>query len=117
MTYVIGAECVDELAGDCVDACPVDCIYEGGRKRYIQPDECIQCGACLPVCPVKAISSTAEQDPEWAEDSRLFFYEPLTGLDVPLGSPGGAEDVGSVGTDTERVRSLPEQPPTSQGAP
>ena len=42
----------------CVDVCPVDCIhYEEGtdRKLYIDPDECIDCGACEPACPVSAI--------------------------------------------------------------
>ena len=51
MAYVIGPMCIEELNGSCVDACPVDCIYEGERRRYIQPSECIECGACLPVCP------------------------------------------------------------------
>jgi NAD-dependent dihydropyrimidine dehydrogenase PreA subunit len=39
----------------CVDECPVDCIYEGTRMLYIQPDECVDCAACEPVCPVVAI--------------------------------------------------------------
>ncbi|MXW29573.1 MAG: ferredoxin family protein, partial [Chloroflexi bacterium] len=39
----------------CVDVCPVDCIYEGDRMFYIEPDECIDCAACEPVCPVAAI--------------------------------------------------------------
>lgn len=109
MPYVIGVACVDEVAGDCVDACPVDCIYEGDRKRYINPDECIECGACMPVCPVKAISALPADDPEWAEDNRRFFYEPLPGRSEPIGSPGGAEDFGSTGVDTELVATIEEQ--------
>ena len=52
MTYVIGESCVDVLDRACVDECPVDCIYEGQRKLYIHPDECVDCGACEPVWPV-----------------------------------------------------------------
>ena len=55
MTYVIGKPCIDVLDRACVDECPVDCIYEGGRALYIHPDECVDCGACEPVCPVEAI--------------------------------------------------------------
>ena len=58
MTYVITDPCIDLLDISCVEVCPVDCIhYEEGtdRKLYIHPDECIDCGACEPVCPVTAI--------------------------------------------------------------
>ena len=54
--YVIGAECIDITDMSCVEECPVDCIYEGDRKLYINPKECIDCGACEPVCPVEAIA-------------------------------------------------------------
>jgi ferredoxin len=39
----------------CLDVCPIDCISEGERMLYVNPDECIDCGACEPVCPVEAI--------------------------------------------------------------
>ncbi len=55
MTYVITEACIDVKDGTCVDVCPVDCIYEGGRMFYLQPDECVNCGNCVSVCPVKAI--------------------------------------------------------------
>jgi Fe-S-cluster-containing hydrogenase component 2 len=84
-----------------VDACPVDCIYEGERRRYIQPSECIECGACLPVCPVKAITNGANAQFEWADDNERFFLTVLPGRSEPLGSPGGASLVGKVGADTE----------------
>ena len=60
MTYIITSPCVDVLDKSCVDVCPVDCIYhdEGtDRMLYIAPDECIDCAACEPVCPVTAIFS------------------------------------------------------------
>lgn len=55
MTYVIAQPCADIKDKACIDECPVDCIYEGRRSLYIQPDECVDCGACEPVCPVEAI--------------------------------------------------------------
>ena len=58
MTYIITTPCVDVQDQSCVEVCPVDCIYfdEGeDRMLYIQPDECIDCGACEPACPVTAI--------------------------------------------------------------
>jgi NAD-dependent dihydropyrimidine dehydrogenase PreA subunit len=106
MAYVIGVQCVDELDGSCVDACPVDCIYEGGRKRYINPLECIECGNCLPACPVSAITLGPPPDaPQWAEDNARFFTDPLPGRDAPLESPGGASLLGRLGVDTELAAS------------
>ena len=58
MTYIITQPCVDTMDQSCVDVCPVDCIHfdEGVDKMlYIDPDECIDCGACEPECPVEAI--------------------------------------------------------------
>ena len=99
MPYVIGAECIDTTDMSCVEECPVDCIYEGDRKLYINPKECIDCGACEFVCPVEAISQdrrvTDENAPHIADNAR-FFAEPLPG-------PGGAAKVGRVGVDTELV--------------
>jgi NAD-dependent dihydropyrimidine dehydrogenase PreA subunit len=101
MAYVINEHCIDELDGSCVQCCPVDCIYEGLRKRYINPDECIDCGACLPECPVDAILAPDDSpDPVWTADNTAFFTETLPGRDTPLGSPGGAEPAGQVGADT-----------------
>src|SRR6478735_12032544 len=69
MAYVIAKPCIGVKDTACVDACPVDCIhpkkgttYDDGRpsfdevsQLYIDPIECIDCGACVPVCPVSAI--------------------------------------------------------------
>ena len=71
MTYIIAEPCVDVKDGACVDVCPVDCIYgldiEEDRMLYISPDECIDCAACEPVCPVNAIF-TEEDTPEQYKD-------------------------------------------------
>lgn len=104
MTYVIGESCISEMDGSCVDVCPVDCIYEGEEKRYIQPLECIDCGACLTVCPVNAITSPTDgQDPVWAQDNVEFFTSVLPGRAEPVGSPGGASSLGKIGADTPLV--------------
>lgn len=55
MPYVITTRCVDLKDRACVRECPVDCIYEGARALYINPEECIDCGACAPVCPNDAV--------------------------------------------------------------
>ena len=68
MTYVIAEPCVDVIDQACVDVCPVDCIHfdEGvDRKLYIDPDECIDCGACEPECPVEAIFAEEDVPEEW----------------------------------------------------
>lgn len=110
VTYVISEPCIDVLDRGCVDECPVDCIYEGRRALYSQPDECIDCGACEPVCPVEAIyyeDHLPEEYEPYLEDNARFFAEPLPGRDAPLGAPGGAARVGPLGVDTELVASHP----------
>jgi NAD-dependent dihydropyrimidine dehydrogenase PreA subunit len=67
VTYVIAEPCIDVVDRACVDECPVDCIYEGERALYIHPDECIDCGACEPVCPVEAIFYEDDLPKRWAE--------------------------------------------------
>ena len=67
-TYIITELCADHLDISCVEACPVDCIYlyDGDDtsiptdQLLIDPDECIDCGACEPVCPWEAIFPEAE---------------------------------------------------------
>jgi len=55
MAYVVTAPCFGCKYTDCVVVCPCDCFYEGEQMLYIHPDECIDCGACAPECPVDAI--------------------------------------------------------------
>jgi ferredoxin len=55
VTYIIAEPCIDVKDKSCVDVCPVDCIHEFGRILVIDPEECIDCGACEPECPVEAI--------------------------------------------------------------
>ena len=57
MAYIIAEPCIGTKDASCVAVCPVDCIYEGEDQYYINPDECIDCGACETECPVTAIFS------------------------------------------------------------
>ncbi len=81
MTYYIVEPCIDLLDKSCVEVCPVDCIhFEEGidRMEYIDPDECIDCGACEPVCPVTAIfaeDDLPEDQKEFAEININWFKD------------------------------------------
>ncbi len=104
MTYVIAQPCVDVKDRACVDECPVDCIYEGNRMLYIHPEECVDCGACEPVCPVEAIfyedDLPADQQPFLLANSRFFDG---------VGSPGGAAKQGPIDKDDPVVEAVPPQ--------
>ncbi|MBZ9798674.1 MULTISPECIES: ferredoxin FdxA [unclassified Mesorhizobium] len=55
MAYVVTDNCIKCKYMDCVEVCPVDCFYEGENMLVIHPDECIDCGVCVPECPAEAI--------------------------------------------------------------
>ncbi len=98
MTYTIAEPCIDVKDRACVDECPVDCIYEGPRMLYIQPDECVDCGACEPACPVTAIFYEDDVPGEWKQFTPInaeWFNDDISGL----GSPGGAAQVGPAAVD------------------
>jgi len=75
MAFVIAEPCIGTKDTACVDACPVDCIHpkkEHARpgfdevpQLYIDPIECIDCGACVPVCPVSAIFALDDLPEKW----------------------------------------------------
>lgn len=67
MPYIIAEPCINVKDRSCVDVCPVDCIYEGPDMLYIHPDECIDCGACEPECPVTAIFPEEDTPPQWKD--------------------------------------------------
>ncbi len=74
MAYVIAEPCIDVLDESCVAVCPVDCIhFEQGvdRKLMIDPNECIDCGACEPECPVNAIFPEESLPTEWSPYTRI----------------------------------------------
>lgn len=104
MAYVIAQPCVDVKDKACVDECPVDCIYEGVRSLYINPNECVDCGACEPVCPTEAIfyEDDLPEEWEWYKDAAVNFF-------AEVGDLGGASTAGPIGKDPQRVAELPPQ--------
>jgi len=98
MTYVICEPCVKCKYGDCVEVCPVDCIYEDSEMLYINPDECIDCDACVRACPAEAIFIDDEVPEKWAKYIKInadFSYadhQPVTAkADVVKGSAWDAD--------------------------
>ncbi len=80
MAYVIAEPCVDVRDRACVSVCPVDCIHEEegvDRTLYIDPNECIDCGACEPECPVNAIFTADALPANWSvyEKINSLWYE------------------------------------------
>ncbi|OJT16468.1 4Fe-4S ferredoxin [Archangium sp. Cb G35] len=67
MAYVVTEPCIKCKYTDCVEVCPVNCFYEGANFLVIHPDECIDCGACEPVCPTKAIFPESDLPGEYKE--------------------------------------------------
>jgi NAD-dependent dihydropyrimidine dehydrogenase PreA subunit len=75
MAYVITEPCIGTKDSACVDVCPVDCIhprkdepaFEAATMLNIHPDECIDCGACVPACPVEAIFALDEVPDKWKD--------------------------------------------------
>ena len=71
MTHLVTENCIQCKYTDCVQVCPVDCFYEGPNFLAINPDECIDCGVCIPECPVNAITTDDDiKDP--AERQKWF---------------------------------------------
>ena len=74
--FVIAQPCIDVKDKACVDVCPVDCIHpmdDDGEvdQLYIDPQECIMCGACEPVCPVEAIFIVEYLPEEWVHYEKI----------------------------------------------
>jgi len=67
MPYVVAEPCIKCKYTDCVEVCPVDCFYEGPNFLVIHPDECIDCGACEPTCPTKAIFAEDALPEPWKD--------------------------------------------------
>ena len=90
MTYVIAEPCIGTKDTACVDACPVDCIhpkkdepaYATEELLYIDPVECIDCGACVPVCPVSAIFALDDLPEKWNDFTakQRQVFRPLEAL-------------------------------------
>ena len=90
MTYIIAEPCIGVKDLGCIDVCPVDCIhpmegeegFEGANMLYINPEECIDCAACEPVCPVAAIFTEEDTPDQWHEYIKMnydYFGVPYSG--------------------------------------
>ena len=71
MAHVIKEECLGEVYAACVDVCPVECIhpgqYQSQAMMIIDPEVCIDCGVCLPECPIGAIVGSVDENAAWAK--------------------------------------------------
>jgi NAD-dependent dihydropyrimidine dehydrogenase PreA subunit len=102
VAYAITIACVDVKDKSCVQECPVDCIYEGPRALYIHPEECIDCGACEPVCPETAIyynSELPDEDPQALARAEEMFE--------PIGMLNGAKRHPPLDADHPFIAALP----------
>jgi ferredoxin len=63
MPHVVTDNCTGCRFTDCVTTCPVSCFHGDDERLYIDPDACIDCGACIPACPVEAISELIDIQP------------------------------------------------------
>ena len=89
MTYVVTESCIKCKYTDCVEVCPVDCFYEGPEFLVIDPDECIDCGLCVPECPIEAIYPDDELPKDQIEFIEINLklskvYENITESKEPL---------------------------------
>ncbi|MBK7000666.1 MAG: ferredoxin family protein [Rhodoferax sp.] len=64
MTFVVTESCIRCKYTDCVAVCPVDCFLEGPNFLVIDPNGCIDCGVCVPECPVEAIFADDDLPPK-----------------------------------------------------
>ncbi|ADG97315.1 4Fe-4S ferredoxin iron-sulfur binding domain protein [Segniliparus rotundus DSM 44985] len=109
MAFVVAEPCVDVIDRSCVEECPVDCMYLGKRMVYINPDLCIDCGACESVCPVEAIYNEEDLPDEWSafKEANAQFFEGVEGLPEPGSCVGNASELGELGRDAPYVAALP----------
>ena len=71
MAHVVTAPCNDCKYTDCCVVCPVECFYQDEKMLYIHPNDCIDCEACVPECPVEAIYAEANLPPQWVSYTEL----------------------------------------------
>jgi len=81
MTFLVTENCIKCKHTDCVEVCPVDCFHEGPNFLAIDPNECIDCGVCVPECPVDAIVADNDANTnivQWLEiNTRLSSNWPV----------------------------------------
>jgi ferredoxin len=83
VAYVITEACIGTKNTACVQACPVDCIYDAGDHFVINPAECIDCSMCMPECPVEAIYPGDE-----VPDDMQYYVNRAAEFDYSSTAPG-----------------------------
>jgi ferredoxin len=71
MPYVVTEPCINCKHLDCAVVCPAECFYQDERMLYIDPDDCLDCGACVPECPVGAIYQDHDVPAKWSSYIQL----------------------------------------------
>ena len=88
MSYVVTSACVGHKYQDCVAVCPVDAFRELDTYLVIDPDDCIDCNACVPECPVEAIyheDDVPDEEIDWIEKNEKESLDaPLAEGDSPV---------------------------------
>ena len=99
MSYIIGNLCISCIDASCVNVCPVDCIHgpiktddsardafsltdeeKQGKQLYINPIDCIECGACVPECPVDAIYPSERMAKDLSDEESIHKNYEFFGL-------------------------------------
>ena len=75
MAHLVDDKCINCKHTTCVSVCPVDCFYEGPNMLVINPEECIDCGVCIPECPEEAIFQTDNVNDPWYKHNQYFANE------------------------------------------
>src|SRR5690606_19381349 len=117
VTFVITDPCIDTIDQSCVSVCPVDCIHfdeTKDRMLYINPVECIDCGACQPACPVSAIFPEADVPESQSKyiDINSLWYEDPEAARAQVGDGSAAAPAAATPAAAGEPQSAPEAAPT-----
>ena len=105
MTYVVKEECIKCKLMDCVEICPTDCFREGENMLVISPDDCINCGVCIPECPIDAIEGPIEAEDDLTDNQRYWLE-----LNTKYANIWPAiTEYGEPPVDAEKWKSVPDQ--------
>ena len=116
MTFVITQPCIDVQDQSCVEVCPVDCIHyedDSDRMLYIEPEVCIDCGACEPACPVSAIFAEAdvpEDQEHFLEINALWFEDAAAARAKVVDIPALEEAVATAAASAPAAEEAAEAP-------
>lgn len=113
MAFVITQPCIDTRDQACVEVCPVDCIHfeeSADRMLYINPAECIDCGACQPACPVQAIFPEGDVPGEMAQFVELnstWYSDPASVRSAVAGMAAGPGSARTEGAEAAPATTAP----------